>query len=852
MIDGESVRWLVGAVSKKFFFSLRRFWPIAALALIIVSCRKDLQQVSYSRVAAIVQAADPFWILITVISTVAGLAVMGLYDLVCFAGSEVHRGQRWKRGVLAFAWSNFFSVGPLAGPAIRFWLYREPGLPTATSAQALVSILAGFAAGLTLWTIVSVLVPNLFLQVFVVFAAACILGTIVKHFRKIERLPTWLNPSLNWPLLFAVGVADWLLALISFLSALKAAGLNPSMSAGAQMFFLGQSVGLISLIPGGFGTADTFWISKLANPTSAAAALFLYRIIYYIAPWIVSSIFLLRIASKRQARWGGPARFAISLMVLASGVILLISSATPVLRYRLHILHRFLPLAALETSHLTAVLTGMILIVLAIQLKKGYRDAFMTTTSLLIVGSIASILKGLDVEEGVVLLVTALVLYAHEPLFQRKGSAQMTGWSIMGPVLLGTAIFAGAGLTAYPNLTFAKSAWLTVRFGGNAARFLRGLGALILVAILVAIDWIIRTPSRFAAPSEEEMQRALNIFRRKGTGTSALTLVNGDKSICFGPNETFSLYRTIGRYMVVFSDPVVDSTNARDFTGSLLDKAAELDRSLIFYQVSAQWLPVLHDFGYVFFKLGEEAIIDLQQFNIQGNKGKAMRNVLNRFNNDGFVFRVLSPDKTIQRMSELRAVSDAWLKKKGSREKQFSVGYFDETYLAECPCATVSNSSGQIVAFANILEGLPHGEYSIDLMRYLPSCPNGVMDFLFLNILEWGRANQYATFNMGMAPLSTVGQTRQAYRRERIARWFFHRGEQWYNFQGLRQFKEKYDPLWVPRYLAYPKSWDWLPVIAHVATLIGSDPVRNKSRQAATREPEVTLDQKAKNAEAVT
>jgi phosphatidylglycerol lysyltransferase len=200
-------------------------------------------------------------------------------------------------------------------------------------------------------------------------------------------------------------------------------------------------------------------------------------------------------------------------------------------------------------------------------------------------------------------------------------------------------------------------------------------------------------------------------------------------------------------------------------------------------------------------------------------------------------------------MAELKSVSDAWLIHKRAREKQFSVGYFDEAYLAEYPCAVVMDNTARIVAFSNIIPGPPQGEYSIDLMRYMPSCPNGVMDFLFLNILEWGRTHQFATFNMGMATLSTVGQIREAYRRERMARWFFSRGEHWYNFQGLRQFKDKYDPIWVPRYLAYPNSWEWLPVVAHVAALIGSDPTKYKRRQAISIEPDATV---SENVEALT
>jgi len=816
------------SLSPKFVL-IARIWPLLAFLFVAFACRHELRQIRYSEVIAAIPFADPIWIGLAIVLTLASLAVMGLYDVICFQSANVTPSLRWKRGMLAFGWSNFLTIGPLAGPAIRFWLYRNDTFEKGNVAQGVFSIAIGFTVGLGLWAIASWTGVQFSVQLATVILVAWLLGSVFRRFQRFNRLPDrFRHANVAWRVLFLVGVADWLIALTVYECALRSAGLAIPFRLTAQTFFAGQIAGLLSFIPGGLGTADSIWISQLNAAPAATSALLLYRVIYYLAPWAVASMLLFRGVVRHKVRWNVPARSVISFLVAASGVVLLVSAATPALRYRLAILHRWVPLAALETSHLTTVLTGMILIVLAAQLKKGYRDAFLVTMSLLMVGAVGSVLKGLDVEEAWLLFVTAMILYAHEPLFIRPGSAEATGWNALIPVLLAVAIYAGVGLTAYPQLNLGKTMWLTVRFGAQAARYLRALGVLSLIGILVVIDSLMRIPSRFNPPDEKEIARALRIFRQHGSApsSSALTAANRDKSIFFGPKESFSLYRTIGRYVVVFSDPIVADPDLRIFTSTILDKARELDRALVFYQISSKWMSVLHDFGYMFFKLGEEAIIDLSRFNIRGNKGKAMRNVLNRFGHDGFSFRVLRPDEISQHLSALKAVSDAWLNHKGISEKQFSIGYFHERYLTSYPCAVVVNKSAGIIAFANILSGNPRGEFSIDLMRYIPDCPNGVMDFLMLNILTWGTAEGYTTFNMGMAPLSTVGQRREAHLRERLANWLFRRGEQWYNFRGLRHFKEKYDPVWTPRYMAYPRSWEWPLVIAHVTRLISTDPLK--------------------------
>ena len=188
---------------------------------------------------------------------------------------------------------------------------------------------------------------------------------------------------------------------------------------------------------------------------------------------------------------------------------------------------------------------------------------------------------------------------------------------------------------------------------------------------------------------------------------------------------------------------------------------------------------------------------------------------------DGARFRVLAPEDVSAKLDELEAISNDWLQTKGLAERQFSIGFFDRDYLMRYPCAIVEEieEPHRILAFANLLEGPKGSELSVDLMRHRSDGPK-VMDFLFVSLFMRGKEQGYSRFNLGMAPLASVGEQRGAHARERLARVLFQRGEQWYNFQGLRAYKDKFEPEWVPRYMAYQDDWEWPVAIAYASALI--------------------------------
>jgi phosphatidylglycerol lysyltransferase len=131
----------------------------------------------------------------------------------------------------------------------------------------------------------------------------------------------------------------------------------------------------------------------------------------------------------------------------------------------------------------------------------------------------------------------------------------------------------------------------------------------------------------------------------------------------------------------------------------------------------------------------------------------------------------------------------------------------------------VVRSHGRPVAFANIWTTAARTSYSMDLMRYSDDAPKNIMDYLFVELLAWGRAQGYQAFEFGMAPLAGLDDRPLAPMMSRVGKLLFERGEEIYNFQGVRRYKDKYDPLWQSRYVAAPHKWSIPLVLADVGLL---------------------------------
>ena len=274
-----------------------------------------------------------------------------------------------------------------------------------------------------------------------------------------------------------------------------------------------------------------------------------------------------------------------------------------------------------------------------------------------------------------------------------------------------------------------------------------------------------------------------------------------------------------------------------DFSAAIQQFLLAADRlcyQLIFYETDETSVISLHELGYDFIKMGEQALVDLTTFTTAGKKMKGTRSVINKIGKEGYQFEVLQPPFSEPLMATLKEISDDWLN--GRKEKGFSLGFFSVTYLHRAPIAVVKDKDGKIVSFANFMPTYTKSVGTIDLMRHGKGAPSGSMDYLFVNLFEYMKAQGIHYFDLGMAPLSNVGLSQKSFTQERIAHLIYEFGSNFYSFQGIRDYKEKYSPKWIPRYTLYPrKTWIAYDMIAIL--LVDNRVVKTKDKLFGKSKP---------------
>jgi len=336
------------------------------------------------------------------------------------------------------------------------------------------------------------------------------------------------------------------------------------------------------------------------------------------------------------------------------------------------------------------------------------------------------------------------------------------------------------------------------------------------VLLLFSIQRLLRpAPEEPDPPTMEEVERAAAILTNEANSQANLALL-GDKPLLFSPSgNAFLMYGVEGRSWIAMGDPIGPDDEKQELIWNFRELCDLHAGWPVFYEVQRQNLHFYLDLGLTLLKIGEEARVPLEGFSLDGGDRKWMRKMQRRLEAEGCAFEIINPGPVIE---ELRVISDAWLAEKRTREKGFSLGFFSEQYIRRCPVAVVRREN-QIVAFANLWEGAGE-ELSVDLMRHLPDAPAGVMDYMFVHLILWSQQQGYRWFNLGMAPLSGLENRSLGTLWNRVGSLAYRFGENFYNFQGLRQYKEKFDPVWEPMYLASPGGLALPRILTNLAALI--------------------------------
>jgi phosphatidylglycerol lysyltransferase len=837
---------------------------LAAFASLAALLAELLSDLDFSAVAASALNTPLLLIAVSLLFSAVSYGALIGYDAF---GIRAATDKHVPFGTIAIGSFTSYAIGHTLGfplvtaGAVRWRIYGGAGL-TLTEVAKLTAV-----AAITLWT-----------------GMAAVVGVSAtlqpEALASLDHLPIGLNQGIGIALLvglaaylvwsrksgLAIGKGEMRVRLPTGRTALLQVGLglvDVSAAAGALWVLVPQDLGIgfpafaavfassillaiISHVPAGLGAFEAALLLAFPNAPAAEllSAVLAWRLTYTLIPFLCAvAVFagheLRRSDTKLVPAIGRVRRMILPFVpaILAAltflgGIVLLTSGALPNDYSRIRALRYLVPLPFAEVSHLVGSTAGVVLLILSRGLMRRLSGAWTLAVVVIGAGMVVSLAKGFDWEEALILGGVLSLLLTHRAAFYRKAGIFAEPleprWLVAIAFILGCSIW--LGFAAFQDVDYSHDLWWEFSWHDDASRFLRSsLVAVIIGAGLSLYAMLHRTPTkRRVEPFKlDTLTPALACAERADAHLALLE----DKRFLFHPaGDAFLMYAVRGKSWIVMGDPIGRPERAADLMWRFLE---EVDRHAgwpVFYQVSPTHLPLYLDGGLSLVKLGEEAHVDLKAFTTEGKTGKDWRAALNRAKRESLEFAIIPATEVPAHLAELKSVSDAWLAERGAGEKGFSIGFWSENYLSRFDVAVIRRE-GRIVAFANIWYGQPGGEITIDLMRHLPDV-SGIMDLLFVHLMQEGKARGYRWFNLGMAPLSGLSNHRLAPSWHKIAAFVARNGERFYGFKGLRAYKEKFSPIWEPRYLACPGGWALPQILLDVTNLISGSPVKTVSKGA--------------------
>jgi len=463
------------------------------------------------------------------------------------------------------------------------------------------------------------------------------------------------------------------------------------------------------------------------------------------------------------------------------------------------------------------LMSGLLYVLLAPSLYRRTKRSLYMIYGVSAFALIGMALRGFNLISLSVVLIVLILVTMSRSAFHRERTlittTRMIRAAFAGFLYIGGFIFFG-----YAFYTLGSADGTKVYPAHEIFMFAASASIFALVYTLVFIR-LFNTFNQPVLGEKLDLQKVKDVLTEEGGNYLSHLAFLGDKRFFFSESgRSFIQFSQTGNRIMMLGDPSGDPEEHSQLIACFLRRVEDLGYIPNIYQIQAQNMSLYHDFGFNFFKLGEEAIVDMTTFTVSGKKRAGLRSIKNRFEREGMTFEVVSPPFSEALLDQLRDVSDEWLG--GKSEKGFSLGYFNESYLNQAPIGIMRDASQQMLGFMTFMPAYQEGVLSIDLMRFRPDGPNGIMDAMFIRLFDYATEQGYHTFNMGMAPLSSVGEDETSFWQERVAADVFNNIRYMYSFTGLRRYKEKYDPKWEGRYLAYRKRQSLTIAILKATRLI--------------------------------
>ena len=768
-----------------------------------------------------------------------------------------------KVSVISNVINNLAGTGGVTGIVIRRLFYQDKDISDGEMHKMNILLLPSFFTGLSGLLVISFFFTmfyetafksTILFNVFALLGGAYLILYLFSEYvpfeaikKKIDQLEFHYSLKIKVFMLFA-SIIEWLVVVTFIWVIVMQLNKNISYLDVIISYSVAYILGMISFMPAGIIVFDFFMIFSLnrigMSGFEGTSTVIIFRVFYYIIPFIIANLFFYlefifknkKILKKIEIKSiigrlknkinlspiqleiiSDVSGFLLWIMTLMAGVLLIVSAINPILPKEIQIIESLVSIWVFQLSHFNALFFGILLLALSDEIRLRVREAYYLSMVFLSLGLSFNLIKGFIFKEAFILLSIIVVFALNKKYFYRLFVP--FNWSRMIKKVCVAQIVLGLNFFLTPVVDYEIAQMIAI--------------SLLVQTSIIALYYVWGAYYSKKPPWRSQTQGSIfqitDDFHKAHFGTVLSHLIYaGDKNIYLtGDKSVLFAFKPLGDKLIVLGDPIGDQNQIENALNEFRKFADIYGYTPIFYQIEEEQLKNYHEIGYTFFKLGEAAKIDLEAFTLETPKMRGFRNTRNRFEREGWTLEMHQPPHNQSLLEELKIISDEWLKNR--EEKGYSLGRFEENYLNKSPLGVLSNDD-QKYAFASLMPAYNNNSIALDLMRFLDASPNSTMEFLLLKLIEWTSENHYKYFDLGMAPLSNVGKSDYASFAEKMASRIFASERFKYNFKGLRQYKDKFRPIWVYKYIAYPVENKIEPIAINISMMIGKS-YKEKSKK---------------------
>jgi phosphatidylglycerol lysyltransferase len=637
------------------------------------------------------------------------------------------------------------------------------------------------------------------------------------------------NNSVEKRHFFSIVLVSLFIEIVGILSlfvATAALKLQPSFYIAVMGYIISVIFMIVSPFLRGLGAIEVslaFILTRFGfTSVEAMAITFLYRFFEFWLPLFAGLLSFFIKINKLLLRIL-PAAFLLML-----GIINIVSVLTPAIAWRVERLREFFIPDTINASNIFVLIAGLFLLITAAFMLKGLRSAWWFALFLSIISMVGHLTKAIDYEEAIAAFIVIVILF-----FTRKEYFIKTNPKLKF-VGLQTALFSIAAVLVYGTIGFylldkkhfsidfnlMQSIRYTLQnyflIGSSelipnntfAGYFLYSINISGILSMAFLIYTLILPYLHRSTSTPDEINKAKELTEKFGKSALDYFKTYPDKLLFMSPGRNaFIAYRVKANYAVVLENPVAENDFEMTECVISFDKFCyENSLKSIYFRVPEESLGIYKELGKKNLFIGQEAVLDLNTFTMEGGERKSLRNAINKLKDRGFRINTHTPPVKDGILQKIKAVSDEWLENTDRDEIIFSQGMFAWNELKQQILLTVENAEDKIIAFLNIIPDYTKDEATYDLIRKTSDAPGGVMDFILIELFNYSRAHNYQFINLGFAPLSGISEPQNF--PERSMKFAYEKIRSFTHYKGLRDFKDKYAPDWYNKYIIYDNYYD--------------------------------------------